>query len=656
MNLPKKKKITIYILLVSVMFLLICWDFISVDMNLTVLGTFRLESDFDAVSSATCKVSIVPSDYQLLTNPSSRDDNLSYEQIEDMVKNAIALQGGLEWIIDAGDKVMIKVNLVGGNSPSGEGENTDVRVVKALIKCIADYTNNNVEIIVAEGTARTNDNPSEASSVWGNSGYTDLLADSYLNGINIQLLNLNQSRNDMIEVNLGATGTSAPQEYSYQVHKSILEADVYIAVPVLKIHDTGITNALKLQIGIAPGCIYGYPKALGTEYSDGIFHTVEHRIWTTEAIVDLSNIAGIDFVLVDAIMCLEREKVYKGDNQVRMNTIIAGADPVAVDHVSSKLLSLNPDDVSHISLAEKAGLGTNDPSKIIITGASINEVKKTFLKNQTVWGKFGQGNRTWILSQAFDGYDINSEYITNEAGVAPEPGTNNWSEPVYFFDDKIDLISYYNGATDITSYAFTYFDSPEETEAELWFGVQEAAKVYLNDTLIINSSSYNAFDNKVAVTDKKLVNLIKGQNKLLVKTINRLGDYSFTVNICEIESDNLLCGNRVNGLKFYTNSVNTSNKPLNQSNSDMLFRAYPNPATTGTCIEFEIPNNSKTNVSIHGMDGRQICIPVNKNLSAGHHSFQWNLCNSIGTKVEPGYYICTIQSGSYSNTIKIMVE
>ena len=36
-----------------------------------------------------------------------------------MVGKAIELQGGFEWVIDKGDNVYIKINLVGGDSPYG---------------------------------------------------------------------------------------------------------------------------------------------------------------------------------------------------------------------------------------------------------------------------------------------------------------------------------------------------------------------------------------------------------------------------------------------------------------------------------------------------------------------------------------------------------
>lgn len=218
-------------------------------------GTYRLESEFDAVSYPTSSVAIVPSDYSGLSNPISRNINPSVEQIEDMVRKAIELQGGLSGIINPGNTVMIKINLVGGFSGSGDGENTDYRVVKALVKIIHEHTEGNVEILIAEGTARSNDDPDVKGSVWENGGYVDLSTESDMNEIDFDLLILNQSYNDLEDINLGDDATAAPHNRIYWVHEEQVNADVYISVPVLKIHDTGITNALKKSNWYNPGML-----------------------------------------------------------------------------------------------------------------------------------------------------------------------------------------------------------------------------------------------------------------------------------------------------------------------------------------------------------------------------------------------------------------
>ncbi|MBA7543150.1 hypothetical protein ES705_35477 [subsurface metagenome] len=576
------RKRTITTLLLVAAFIAICWDLTISVKYAKEVGTFRYESEFDAVTAATTKVSIVPSDYGELADPVSRSINPSYQQIENMVRKAIELQGGLDWVISEGDKVMVKVNLVGGNSPSGEGENTDVRVVKSLIKIIDEHTGGDVEIIIGEGTARTNDVVNESGSVWDNSGYRVLLTDPYLSGINFRLFNLNQSYEQTIEITLGNKATAAPHNGKYHVHQEEIDADVYISVPVLKIHDTGITNALKNQIGTAPGCYYGYNKMKGSAYYGGLVHDVDHRRWTTEEIVDICAVADIDFVIVDAIMCLQKYKTYDGTNQVRFNTVLAGADPVAVDHVSARLFCLNPDDIAHITLAEKIGLGTNNPEQIILTGVPLDEVKKQVIKNSSSNGKFGQSNRTWLLSQVFNSTDISQDLITGEDTVKPVAGENDWSEPVYFFDDRIDLLSFYEGQEDIITYAFSYFSSPVIQAAEIWIGTHEDIYVYINGEKVYSFSGINVYGDNDIYTEIVDISIEKGINTLMVKTLNQYNDYSFALNICEVESNSNYAGNRVPGLTFHTSATDTggvNSSPVPTQFEIKPMRCYPNPAT-----------------------------------------------------------------------------
>ncbi|MFO7668605.1 MAG: DUF362 domain-containing protein [Bacteroidales bacterium] len=637
----------------------ICWD-IAVATQDIEPGTFRYESEFDALSGATTLVGIVTSDFEDLTHPIERNLNPSYEQIEEMVGKAIELQGGFDWVIEKGDVVMIKVNLVGGTSHSGEGENTDVRVVKALIRHIHWFTEGDVEIKIAEGTARTNDDPTDPNSVWGNSGYIDLLTDTMMTGINFSLLNLNQSIEDLIEVDLGKEGMSAKQGSVYAVHRAELEADAYMAVPVLKIHNTGITNALKLQVGTAPGCYYGYNKERNSSRTFGLYHNVEHRVWTTEMIVDLCNIADIDFVVVDAIMCLEVSKNASLDHQVRFNTILAGADVVAVDHVSARLMGLNPDDVAHITLAEKAGLGTNDPDHIKVVGVPLSQAMKKVKKSQHPDGKFGQSNRTWILSQPFLEFDMSKRYFMDEANIEPIPGEAGWSQPVYFFDDRIDLYSYYAGQTGMVSYAFTYFNAEKAQEAELWLGNQEGIKVFLNGEQVYSFNLVSTYGDLDRGDRKEMVQILEGRNTLLVKTANNYGDYSFCLNLCEVESDPNYFGNRVAGLKFYIDDSGTgsviSGLPDKEMSWSASFNCYPNPASEQAKIRFVLQESQQTSIQIFDLSGRKIKSFGREYRNAGINELTWDLDNSQGSRVSGGTYLVNLQAGKHSQSIKLVVK
>ena len=53
----------------------------------------------------------------------------------------------------------------------------------------------------------------------------------------------------------------------YYVPRTILECDVLINVPVMKVHDViGMTVAMKNNIGIAPGMIYGWVPQGGCDH------------------------------------------------------------------------------------------------------------------------------------------------------------------------------------------------------------------------------------------------------------------------------------------------------------------------------------------------------------------------------------------------------
>jgi uncharacterized protein (DUF362 family) len=650
------KKTYGWIGLAVVAFSAVCWDLASSDQYTSVAGTFKYESEFDVVTGAATKVAVVPSDYEGLTTRVSRTVDPGYVQIEAMVRKAIELQGGLGGIIKKGDKVMLKVNLVGADSPSGQGENTDVRVVKAVVKIVNEATEGDVEIVIAEGSARTNDDPTAAGSVWENSGYTGLLTDPYLTGINFRLLNLNKPYSNLVQVSLGNKATAAPHGNSYYVHKEELEADVYISIPVLKIHNTGITCALKNQIGTAPGVYYGYNKMKGTQYYSGLKHDVNQRRWTEEEIVDFSSIAGIDLVVADAIMILESSKTYNGSNQVRFNTIVTGTDPVAVDHVCTKLVCLNPDDIDHIVLAEKVGLGTNDAEKIEVVGATIDAVKKNVKKNQENNGLFGRSNRTWILSEAFTGSDITKEYITGEAGLIPEAGKNGWSQPVYFFDDRIDLMSFYNDPVGVISYAFTCFSALQEEQAQLWLGYDESIIVYLNGVKVYSFTGTTTYADGDLVKAKPAVTVTQGENTLLVKTYHKFGDFSFTLNICENISTTD-AGDRLAGIKFYTAATNTPVSVTdNITKTNTEFTVYPNPMKTHANFTFTLPQAGKTSLALYDLNGRLIMNLMDENLTEGQHTFEWQFQSAGGEKVKSGAYLCIIRSGNYRDNIKIIVQ
>ena len=67
-----------------------------------------------------------------------------------------------------------------------------------------------------------------------------------------------------------------------------------------------------------------------------------------------------------------------GGSPVKMDLIIAGEDPVAVDRVGSAVIGRGLDKVKCLTYAEQKGLGTADLENIEIIGKQIEDVYHKF--------------------------------------------------------------------------------------------------------------------------------------------------------------------------------------------------------------------------------------------------------------------------------------
>jgi uncharacterized protein (DUF362 family) len=415
----QKKRFKWYLFFGIVAIALFSWDLATVTQVQIDYPLYKKLSDIDSTRRDSTKVAIIASDDASLSNPVSLTTTLTQAQIDSMVWKALEMQGSAVKLLKPGVKVLIKPNIVGAVADQ-IGENTDTRVVKAIVKYVHQKTAGNCTIKIGEGSPRPmpyeigfSGGTAAWRELWDLTGYPAMLDELKGLGINVDTVNLNggctvNPLQNLTERSVPHGGYATPQKGKYYIHNAITQADVYITVPVLKVHNPGITAALKNQIGTAPGNRYGFNKVKGVNAAGNVNKLIHNadapRDWTDEEIVDLCLLDGIDLVVVDATLCLEKQKSYSKTlaNQVRMNAIVVGNDPVAVDNVCSRMTGFNPDDIDHIALAELAGLGTNDPSLITVVGSPIAHVAKR-LKKMTGDPRlmFGQTNRKWLVSAAY---------------------------------------------------------------------------------------------------------------------------------------------------------------------------------------------------------------------------------------------------------------
>lgn len=271
------------------------------------------------------------------------------DDISKSVKRAVELAGGLSHLIKKSDTVLLKPN-VKNQSLSGYGVVTDARVVDALLELLNSLGVNRT--IIAEGAAYPTGSYNTMSA-YEVSGVMDV-AKKW----GSTLVDLNDYNSVDVEI------PNASVLKKVRIGRAIREADVIINVPVLKTHsETLLSACLKNFVGIA------------TREEKKVLH----RLGLNEALIDLCSTVKAHFNVVDAIVALEGD----GPNlppgkPKRLDLIIAGNNWVAVDAVCASIIGINPNQVSHLKLAEKRGLGTLDLNQIEVVGEPLEKAATRF--------------------------------------------------------------------------------------------------------------------------------------------------------------------------------------------------------------------------------------------------------------------------------------
>jgi len=245
--------------------------------------------------------------------------------------------------------IIIKPNLCAIKTPE-TGATTDVRVVEGITAFLKNqFGVSDISIVESDGT-----------QVLADMAFKLLGYERLARNCGLKLVNLSKSPFSVREFSTNVFLRKI------RLPKIIENADFFISVPKIKTHsDCSFTSALKNQYGCNP-----YSRK-----------TVYHRR-LHDAIVDFSQAFKPDLVVVDGIVAMEGNKGPTDGVPIKMNTIILGRDPVAVDHLVARTMGINPDNVRYLVEAKKRGLGKVDYE---IVGTSLDEVKKKFRTSPARW-------------------------------------------------------------------------------------------------------------------------------------------------------------------------------------------------------------------------------------------------------------------------------
>jgi uncharacterized protein (DUF362 family) len=260
---------------------------------------------------------------------------------QDVAVEALELAGAIDSI--PGDRpVLIKPNYINDRHPS-TGITTDARVIEGVIAYLKKH--GVADIIVGEGCGHSD--TFRAFKVAG----VDALEEKW----GVRLVDLN--RDEFVEIR--PTGSLALRRV--RIARTALESTI-ISAPKLKLHGgAGVTLGLKNMMGVMT------PKG---SMHDGHL---------SQNIADLASIVKPRVTVVDGIIAGEGHET--SGNPVRMDLVIAGTDPVAVDAVGAAVMGVQPEKVRHLRHAEELGLGTLDLNRIEVVGEPIEGVSRKFRRS-----------------------------------------------------------------------------------------------------------------------------------------------------------------------------------------------------------------------------------------------------------------------------------
>ncbi len=249
-----------------------------------------------------------------------------------LVRKAVKALGGMGRFVKKGSKVLIKPNIAFARPPE-VAANTNPEVVAELVRLC--FEAGAKEVIVLDHTlapARVSYEMSGiAKAVEAQGG---------------RMVYVDQRDFVPIEVPKGKILSA----YDVRVLKQVLDADVFINVPVAKTH-----SSARLTLGMKN--LMGVIQDRGAWHRSGDLH---------QCIADFVTAVKPHLTIIDAINIMTSGGPGGPGRLERKDTIIASTDIVAADAYATTLFGLTPKDVPHIIKAAELGVGVADLNKIKI--------------------------------------------------------------------------------------------------------------------------------------------------------------------------------------------------------------------------------------------------------------------------------------------------
>ena len=337
------------------------------------------------------------------------------KKITQTVKRTLQLLGGLGRVIRNGDRVVISPNY-GVPMKSDSGATTNPEVVVSVIEAAKEAGAK--KVIVGESSVVGFD----AGKVMAELGVQRMFEQA-----GAEVLNFDEDQKSVVEKKI----TRGKLLKKIKIFRPAAECDVLISVPVLKTHIyAGVSLGMKNLKGTLP------------DAQKKLFHRVGARKKTDEqfeldrCISDMMIVHHPDFTVIDGMIGQEGFVLGQGvcGTAVKMNTIIAGTDFVAVDAVGAYIMGFDPLKINHIRYCSEMGLGEADLTKIAVLGEDLDAIRREF--RPAIPGELGTyENVTVIEGGSCSGCSLAIRWALS--AFEPEK-IHKWDKAVFFVGSEIE--------------------------------------------------------------------------------------------------------------------------------------------------------------------------------------------------------------------------
>lgn len=280
------------------------------------------------------------------------------QRLDQALQEMISLLGGLEEIVPRNSRVLVKPNFTFAPTHCGI---THPEVVEGVVRMLAAASPR--EVLIAEGSGDT-----YTSQSFRFQGMYRIAA-RY--GARVVDLNLEEGVKTRVPEGLGREHIMVP--------RAVVESDVLVSIPIFKLWGgSPLSLCLKNLIGLYGGRYYGYNKDSDSGAKEDPFYGLAGEVGTelgahkptlADSICAMNSVVPTHLAIIDAL-----EGGDGRGNYLRMDTLIAGRNPVATDAVGMAVAGFSAAEHRTFALCAERGLGPCRLEDIEVKGRGIEDV------------------------------------------------------------------------------------------------------------------------------------------------------------------------------------------------------------------------------------------------------------------------------------------